>query len=389
MQRGSNGSENLAEAVAKLCGELDHIAQDASASMRELRTEDLQEMRDQLKELKMQQAGGPEELEQHRQRNEKVKQQSLELLKRRDEKDDLVESQISDILPEDFGIDYETSTDADCSAQAGAAGGGTTGSAVVKTDGSPLGPAGLNSWDMATVERRVEQLKGELSQPSAQHQGQKLKSLIEETTSNVDRRLNSFERQLKEGQTRAMDTSRFEHLTDGIRRPLESRLSGLELQLKETRDAPSLEPRLVAVERKLREAQETKMRRRGGKRRKEGGEKRKGERKKEEDTRQLRGFEESFGAGAQRMQLTHDIYGHIYNTPFEDGGTRDLEERCELLETAMSRVSGALPRLSSELMRDWEASAAERFAEANEFQRLAQRLETMPESMERCEQEQM
>lgn len=27
MQRGSNGSENLAEAVAKLCGELDHIAQ--------------------------------------------------------------------------------------------------------------------------------------------------------------------------------------------------------------------------------------------------------------------------------------------------------------------------------------------------------------------------
>lgn len=32
MQRGSNGSDNLAEAVAKLCGELDHIAQDAGAS---------------------------------------------------------------------------------------------------------------------------------------------------------------------------------------------------------------------------------------------------------------------------------------------------------------------------------------------------------------------
>lgn len=32
MQRGSNGSDNLAEAVAKLCGELDHIAQDGGAS---------------------------------------------------------------------------------------------------------------------------------------------------------------------------------------------------------------------------------------------------------------------------------------------------------------------------------------------------------------------
>lgn len=29
-----------------------------------------------------------------------------------------------------------------------------------------------------------------------------------------------------------------------------------------------------------------------------------------------------------------------------------MKERCELLETTMSRVSGALPRLSSDIMRD-------------------------------------
>lgn len=162
-------------------------------------------------------------------------------------------------------------------------------------------------------------------------ESQKLKSLMEETTLNLERRLNSFERQLKEGQTRAMDT-RFEHL-DGIRRPLESRLSTLELQLREAREteSPSPEPRLASMERKPREGQE-------------------------EHARQLRGF----------------------------------EERCELLETAMSRVSGALPRLSSDIMRDWEALANERFAEAKvtqELQRVAQRMETLPESMERCEQE--
>eukprot|EP00434_Breviolum_minutum_P030960 symbB.v1.2.027380.t1/scaffold2805.1/size71130/7 len=198
LRRGSNGSDNLAEAVAKLCEELDHVTKESvsqtglQASMRELRAEveetlrkhqqgfseedrarrdqqfaDLQDLKDQLKEAKTQIQDRweascannivclKEELEQHRQtvKNEKhvyrhdlksglsgindkvetlrleldaaneklgkalredaklqsavrelavlgndmaelkrqVKQQSLDLLKRRDEKDDLVE----------------------------------------------------------------------------------------------------------------------------------------------------------------------------------------------------------------------------------------------------------------------------------------------------------
>lgn len=599
LQRGSNGSENLAEAVAKLCGELDHITKESvtqtslQASMRNLRAEveetlrkhqglpeedrirrdqqlaDLQDMQDQLKELKSQQDRWEvshrqceedcaqnfgflkEELAQHRQQmkndrqiyrqdlkkglssiNDKVealrfdldatseklsksparedtklphafrhelailsndlselkrqvKQQSLDLLKRRDDKDDLVEGalglrlanieeQVLTIKPQLTQISqlrehvvklsntWQQQGEASSVAQRVAQLEGSMlelQSSRHRSSPSPtrkeepsetlwakqmvalsmqqeqyceqlaivedkltnlwqltpricelehqqkdfwrlqeqlkslsLNIDRLNAAPMAApapnlvlelseqrqvTERRIEQLKGELLQYTTSvadvrdemrrmigQQGdhflkltgenysgfldrlaglerqlherapesQKLKSLMEETTLNLERRLNSFERQLKEGQTRAMDTSRFEHLTDGIRRPLESRLSTLELQLREREtESPSPEPRLASMERKLREGQE-------------------------EHARQLRGF----------------------------------EERCELLETAMSRVSGALPRLSSDIMRDWEALANERFAEAKvtqELQRVAQRIETLPESMERCEQE--
>ncbi|CAK9039030.1 unnamed protein product, partial [Durusdinium trenchii] len=113
-------------------------------------------------------------------------------------------------------------------------------------------------------------------------------------------------------------------------RPLESRMSSLELQLENQPPAP--EPRLAAMERKLREGQE-------------------------EHSRQLRSF----------------------------------EERCESLETAVNRVSSSLPRLSSEIMSDWESMSAERFEASarasKELQRLSQRCEQLPESMERCMEE--
>eukprot|EP00913_Durusdinium_trenchii_P001969 g1821.t1 len=87
-------------------------------------------------------------------------------------------------------------------------------------------------------------------------ESQKLKTLWEENTATMERRLNLLERQLKEGQARSLDTSRWEHLVEGLRRPLESRMSSLELQLENQPPAP--EPRLAAMERKLREGQDGK-----------------------------------------------------------------------------------------------------------------------------------
>ncbi|CAJ1331258.1 unnamed protein product, partial [Effrenium voratum] len=114
-------------------------------------------------------------------------------------------------------------------------------------------------------------------------------------------------------------------------RPLELRIQHLEQQIKV--EEPSPEPRLAALERRLREAQE-------------------------ENARLARTF----------------------------------EERQSQLEGAVARVSGALPRMSVEIMSDWEALARERFAEAKVSQdlaRLSQRLEAAPSASatERCLEE--
>jgi len=588
LRRGSNGSDNLAEAVAKLCEELDHVTKESvsqtglQASMRELRAEveetlrkhqqgfseedrarrdqqfaDLQDLKDQLKETKTQIQDRweascannivclKEELEQHRQtvKNEKhvyrhdlksglsgindkvetlrleldaaneklgkalredaklqsavrelavlgndmaelkrqVKQQSLDLLKRRDEKDDLVEgalglrlanieeqvltikpqlTQISQLREHVVKLSNTWQSQGEASSSVAQRMSQLEGSMLELQSSRRRSPSPrkenqeiwarqiatlsaqqeqnceqlaiveeklTNLWTLtpricelehqqkdywrlqeqlqglssnldrlnaaptpapslvlelseqrqATFDRRIDQLKGEMSQyvtsladvrdemrkmigqqgdhllkltgenysgfldriASVERQlherlpeSQKLKMLMEENNSNLEMKLFALERQLKEGQTRALDTTRFEHLTDGIRRPLESRLNNLELQLRESRERPaSPEPRLTSLERKLREGQE-------------------------EHAQQLRGF----------------------------------EERCDQLETALSRVSGALPRLSSEILRDWEALAVDRFADSKvsqDLQRLTQRFDTLPESLEQCKQE--
>ncbi|CAJ1371896.1 unnamed protein product, partial [Effrenium voratum] len=233
----------------------------------------------------------------------------------------------------------------------------------------------LSEQRQATCERRVEQLRGELGECSSsltslrdemrKMVGQQSDQLLKMTSDNfsgfldrlatlerqlherapesshklrqlsegaslLERRLGVVERQLETAGSRS-EQVRLEHVADGLRRPLELRIQHLEQQIKV--EEPSPEPRLAALERRLREAQE-------------------------ENARLARTF----------------------------------EERQSQLEGAVARVSGALPRMSVEIMSDWEALARERFAEAKVSQdlaRLSQRLEAAPSASatERCLEE--